>query len=51
MTGTQGKTFEDMFLVKIANKGPSLNEPLSKKNGKSRVDKTSWWLETFFISV
>ena len=24
LTGTQGKTFEDMFLVKIANEGTSL---------------------------
>ena len=30
LTRTQGKMFEDMFLVKIASKGTSLNIPLKK---------------------
>ena len=32
LTRTQGKTFEDMFLVKIASQGTSLKEPTAASN-------------------
>ena len=48
LTRTQGKTFEDMFLVKITSKGTSLRGSYGIDNTKLSPHKN--WIDTMQLS-